>query len=93
MGLKAYFTLKLSDGLTQKEFLEAVRELESTPGVCSADPVIGSVDIVAMVDTPITVEALAKRIRARPWVKSLDALPMVSIFEHHARTDQPTAKT
>ena len=86
MGLRAYFMVTINDDLTQGEFVKAVREIEDTPGVNFVDPVIGSRDLVVMVDAPMTVEALAKKTQAKTWVKSLDVLKIVSIFERHKTT-------
>jgi hypothetical protein len=89
MGLRAYFMVTARDDLTQEEFVKAVREVEETPGVDYVDPVIGSRDMVVMVDAPITVEALAKKTSAKEWVKNLEILKIVSIFERHKTTKLP----
>ena len=83
MGLRAYLLVTTNDNLTQQDFIKAVREVEDTPGVDFVDPVIGSRDMVIMVDAPITAEALAKRIEAKPWVKDMEVLRVVSSFERH----------
>ena len=83
MGLRAYFMVTTGDDLTQREFVRAVREVEDTPGVDFVDPVIGSRDMVIMVDAPTTVEALARKIRDKPWIKDMEVLRIVSIFERH----------
>ena len=70
MGLRAYFMVTTNDGLTQREFVKAVREVEDTPGVDFVDPVIGSRDLVIMIDAPVTVEAIAGKIRARKNIKA-----------------------
>ncbi len=89
MGLRAYLLVATQDHLTQDEFVKAVREIEETPGVEFVDPVIGSRDMVVMVDAPITVEALAKKTQSKTWVKSLEVLKIVSIFERHKTTMMP----
>jgi hypothetical protein len=89
VGLRAYFMVTTHDDLTQEEFVKAVREVEGTPGVAYVDPVIGSRDMVVMVDAPITVEALAKKTSAKQWVKNLEILKIVSIFERHKTTKLP----
>ena len=89
MGLRAYFMVTARDDLTQEEFVKAVREVEETPGVDYVDPVIGSRDMVVMVDAPITVEALAKKTNAKQWVKNLEILKIVSVFERHKTTRLP----
>lgn len=83
MGLRAYLLATTKDDLKQREFVKAVREMEDTPGVSFVDPVVGSRDMVVMVDAPVTVEALVKKIEAKPWVKDLEVLRIVSIFRPH----------
>ena len=89
MGLRAYFMVTTKDDLTQQEFVKAVREMEDMPGIDFVDPVIGSRDMVIMVDAPITVEALAKKTQAKPWVKDMEVLRIVSIFERHKTARMP----
>lgn len=89
MGLRAYFMVTTKDDLKQHEFVKAVREVEDAPGVDFVDPVIGSRDMVIMVDAPITVEALAKKIQAKPWVKDMEVMRIVSIFERHKTARMP----
>jgi len=93
MGLRAYFMVTTKDELRQREFVKAVREVEDTPGVDFVDPVIGSRDMVIMVDAPITVEALAKKIQAKPWVKDMEVMRIVSIFERHKTAKMSLAES
>jgi len=83
MGLRAYLLVDVADDMEQQDFVQVLRELEETPGVDFVDPVIGSRDMVVMVDAPVTVEATASKIRAKNWVKSLEILRIVSMFERH----------
>jgi uncharacterized protein with GYD domain len=83
MGLRAYLLVDVADEMKQKEFIEALRELEEMAGVDFVDPVIGSHDMVIMVDAPVTVEAVANKIRANGWVKNAEILRIVSMFERH----------
>ncbi len=83
MGLRAYLMVDVADDMKQEEFIKAVRELEEMPGVDFVDPVIGSKDLMIMVDAPVTVEALASKIREKPWHKSMEILRIVSMFERH----------
>ena len=89
MGLRAYFLVSTKDEMDQREFIKAVREIEETPGVDFVDPVIGSRDMVIMVDAPITVDALAGKIRAKSWIKDMEVLRIVSIFERHKTAKMP----
>jgi len=93
MGLRAYFMVTTRDDLQQRQFVKAVREVEDIPGVDFVDPVIGSRDMVIMVDAPITVEALAKKIGAKPWVKEMEVMRIVSIFERHKTARLPLAES
>jgi DNA-binding Lrp family transcriptional regulator len=83
MGLRAYLLVDVHDDLEQGQFIEALRELEEMPGVDFVDPVIGSRDLVIMVDAPVTVEAIAKKIRASGWVKDMEIFRIVSMYERH----------
>jgi len=86
MGLRAYFVIDTVEGMDQQEFVKAVRETAQMPGVDFVDPLIGPPDMVVMVDAPITVQAIANRIKAKPWVKNIRVLRAVSIFERHVTT-------
>jgi hypothetical protein len=83
MGLRAYLLVDITDDIQQIDFIRELRELEEMPGVDFVDPVIGSHDIVIMVEAPVTLEAIANKIRAREWVKSVEILRSTSMFEHH----------
>jgi DNA-binding Lrp family transcriptional regulator len=83
MGLRAYLLIDVADDVEQGQLIEALRELEEMPGVDFADPVIGSRDLVIMVDAPMTVEAIANKIRAKGWIKDLEILRIVSMYERH----------
>lgn len=83
MGLRAYLLADIADDVEQGQLIEALRELEEMPGVDFADPVIGSRDLVIMVDAPVTVEAIASKIRAKGWIKDLEILRIVSMYERH----------
>ena len=69
MGLRAYLLIDVSEDMEQREFIDELRQLEDMPGVDFVDPVIGSCDIAVMVDAPVTVEAIAKKIASESdWV-------------------------
>lgn len=92
MGLRAYLLVDVSDDMEQREFIKALRELEDMPGVDFVDPVIGLCDLVVMVDAPITVEAIASRIRKKEWVKDIKILRIVSMFERHRASKKELLK-
>jgi hypothetical protein len=69
--------------MEQADLIKALRELEDTPGVDFVDPVIGSKDLVVMVDAPVTVESIANKIRSNSWVKETEVLRIVSMYERH----------
>ncbi len=83
MGLRAYLLVDVVDDMEQGAFVRALRELEEMPGVDFVDPVIGSRDMVVMVDAPVTVEAVANKIRNNGWVKELEIMRIVSMYERH----------
>lgn len=92
MGMKAYLMVNVVDDMEQRDFVTTLRELEEMPGVDFADPVIGAADMMIMIDAPVTVEAIANRIRAAEWVKKLEILRVVSMFERHRASKQKLLK-
>lgn len=83
MGLRAYLMVDVADNMEQQDFVKTLRQLEEMPGVDFVDPVIGSRDLVIMVDAPVTVEAIASKIRDKSWVKDMEILRIVSMYERH----------
>lgn len=83
MGLRAYLLVDVVDDIEQQEFIKLLRQLEEMPGVDFVDPVIGSCDMIIMVDAPVTVEALASKIREKSGVKDIEIMRIVSMFESH----------
>ena len=81
MGLKAYLLVKAKDHIEQEEFIEALREVERMPGVEFADPVIGTFDMVVMVDAPVTVEAIAAEVHNNHWFEDMKILKLINILE------------
>lgn len=92
MGVRAYLLVDVVDDMEQQDFINTLRELEEMPGVDFVDPVIGSRDMVIMVDAPVTVEATASKIRAKGWVKNLEILRIVSMFERHRASKRELLK-
>ena len=92
MGLRAYLMVNVVDEMEQQEFIEVLRQLEGMPGVDFIDPVIGSHDMVMMVDAPVTVEALASKIREKSWVKDMEILRIVGMFERHRASKKELLK-
>lgn len=93
MGLRAYLMVNVADDVEQKEFVEILRKLEEVPGVDFVDPVIGSHDIVIMVDAPVTVETIANRIQATEGIKNMEILRIVSMFERHRASKKELLKS
>jgi len=83
MGTRAYLLVNVVDEVNQQDFVKILRELEEMLEIDFVDPVIGSWDMVLMIEAPITVEAVAKKIGDQPWVKELQTLRIVSLFERH----------
>jgi hypothetical protein len=92
MGVRAYLLVEVADDMEQQDFINTLRQMEEMPGVDFVDPVIGSTDMVIMVDAPVTVEAIASKIRAKDWVKKLEILRIVSMFERHRASKQELLK-
>ncbi|AEG61409.1 hypothetical protein [Desulforamulus ruminis] len=83
MGTRAYFLVNVVDEVNQQEFVRILRELEEMLEVDFVDPVVGEWDMVVMIEAPITVEAVARKIKEQAWVKELTTLKIVSLFERH----------
>ena len=92
MGLRAYLLVDVVDDMEQQEFIKVLRQLEEMPGVDFVDPVIGSRDMVIMVDAPVTVEAIASKIRDKSWVKDMEIMRIVSMFERHRASKKELLK-
>ena len=92
MGVRAYLLVNVADDMEQQDFISTLRQLEEMPGVDFVDPVIGAADMVVMIDAPVTVEAVASKIRAKDWVKNLEILRIVSMFERHRASKQELLK-
>jgi len=93
MGLRAYLLVNVADDVEQQKFVEMLRKLEEAPGVDFVDPVIGSHDIVIMVDAPVTVEAIANKIQATEGIKNMEILRIVSMFERHRASKKELLKS
>lgn len=84
MGLRAYLLLSVKDDVEQEEFTEALLELEEMPEVDFVDPVVGgSLDAIIMIEAPVSIENVARKIEAKPWVKELKVHRIVSLYERH----------
>ena len=92
MGVRAYLLVDVADDMEQQDFIGTLRQLEEMPGVDFVDPVIGSADMVIMIDAPVTVEVVAAKIRTKDWVKKLEILRIVSMFERHRASKQEMLK-
>lgn len=84
MGTRAYLLVTVADEVNQQQFVKILRELEDTADVDFVDPVVGGKwDIVIMIEATISIAAVAKKIEDLPWVKELQTLRIVSLFERH----------
>jgi hypothetical protein len=81
MGLRAYLMVKVTRDIKPAEFLRAMQELEDIPGVDFVDPVIGSSDVVIMIEAPVTVDSVANNIKQRTWITHVEVLKVVSLVE------------
>jgi len=93
MGLRAYFLVDVADDMDQQQFVQAVRDLEEDHGIDFVDPVIGSHDMVIMVEAPVSVEAIANKIKENSWVKNMEILRIVSIYERHRSSKKQLLKS
>lgn len=81
MGQRAYLLIDVKDTVNQQEFIQIIRELEAMVEVDFADPVVGNWDIIAMIEAPITVQAVVKELAQRLWVKNIEIAKIQSVLE------------
>ena len=81
MTLRAYFLINVLDDVDQPEFVKILRELERMPGIEFVDAVSGAYDMVVIVDTNTSIESVVANIKEKAWVKSIEVLRIVGIFE------------
>jgi len=93
VGLRAYLMVDVADDMDQKQFIKALRDLEEVQGVDFVDPVFGGCDMVIMIEAPVSIDALADKIRMKPWVKNLEILRIVSVFQRHHATKKQLFKS
>jgi len=76
MGEKAYFMIKMKGADDGDGHAAAARDLEAIPEVEAVEPVSGEYDfvVVAVVDAPIRVGLVAKKIESKQWLKNLRVL-------------------
>ncbi len=83
MGLKAYLLIRANDELDQERFAKELLELEAMSEVDFVDPVVGNYDAVAMVEAPVSVDIVAKKLESLDWVKETEILRIAGVFERH----------
>ena len=82
MGLRAYLLIDIVDDIWRQDSIRILKEMDKMPEVDFIDFVRGSHDMLVMVDAPVSVEAIADRIRDKDWVKDMEILRAVTIYEH-----------
>lgn len=92
MGTRAYLLVNVNDEVNQSDFSCIINDLEKMQEVDFVDPVVGNWDMVMMIEAPITVEAVANKVRALPWVKEVTTQKIVSLFERHRATKEDLLK-
>lgn len=93
MGLRAYLLIDVVDEMDQQQFVQAVRDLEEENGIDFVDPVIGGSDMVVMIEAPVSVETIANKIKESSWVKNLEILRIVSIYDRHRSSKNQLLKS
>ncbi|MFA6807870.1 MAG: hypothetical protein WCR27_02635 [Eubacteriales bacterium] len=83
MGTRAYLLVNVINEVDQDNFSNNLHELEEMPEVDFADPVVGTWDVVMMIEAPITIDAVAKKVQDLPWVKDVKTLKVVNTIERH----------
>jgi len=83
MALRAYLLVKIADNVDREAAEKALRQVAALPEVDFADPVVGSCDLVLMVETGESVGAVVESVSRFPWVKSVEALKITSSLDRH----------
>lgn len=92
MGLRAYLLVCAKDDVRHDDFRKAILDLEDLIEVDFVDPVVGSYDMVVMIEATVSVEAVVKKIMALYWVENVSTLKIVSIFERHRTSKRELLK-
>lgn len=92
MGSRAYLLVNVNDEVNHTDFSSIINDLEKMPEVDFVDPVVGNWDMIIMIEAPITVEAVANKVKALPWVKELSTQKIVSLFERHRASKEELLK-
>ena len=83
VGTKAYFLVKMAEGLDEERKVAAQREVEAIPEVKSVEPVSRAGELLVTVEAPIKVILVAHKVMAKGWV---ERLRYVTIEEAQALT-------
>ncbi len=90
MGARAYLMVTVAEDVGREQFVQILRDLEDMPEVDFVDPVDGIYDLVIMIEAPIDVQTVSRKIAAQSWVKELQILRIVSLFERHRTSKKNT---
>ena len=92
MGLRSYLLINVKDEMKQEDFMKAVLDLEDMLEVDFVDPIVGAYDMVLMIEAPVSVEAVVRKIEEEEWVEKVTTLKIVSIFERHRTSKRELLK-
>lgn len=92
MGLRAYLLVNAKDEVTHEEFRKSILDLEDMIEVDFVDPVVGTCDMIIMIEAAVSVEGVARKIMALEWVDNVGILKIVSIFERHRTSKRELLK-
>lgn len=82
MTLRAYFLVTVTDDCKEAYFQDLVDEIKNLAEVDFADPVVGTADLVVMVEAG-NLEAAAEKISACKGVEKVEILRITSVLERH----------
>ncbi len=79
MGVKGYVFIRLSDGVNPQDCLDVRQRLESIQEVVHVDGLIDmdDFDMLALVDAPITVSDVARRIEKLPGIAKVKPVRII----------------
>jgi len=82
MGLRAYLLVTVTDDCKDEFFQDLMSDIKNLAEVDFADPVVGTADLVVMVEAN-NLEEAADKVAACKGVDKVEILRVTSILERH----------
>jgi len=73
--------INIVESVEAQQLLKILNEIEDMQGVEYVDAVSGEHDLVVTVETQKSIDVLVARLHAKPWLRNVSVLRMISVFE------------